>query len=282
MAVRTSSGANESTVKDFKYYTGVIPYNVVAVNPTLAELKKLGIEYLQKEPEYVLEQTFDNGTTKNSIVEFWCKSLPNPDYPDMELLTPVRFRINHEVWRGRNTGKIKYINKYGRVSGWVAEGSDLSNDKYWLDHEPRPMYRGEEELHKFLFAWLNMTYDTGKKEYDDCLLDVNKIIAGDFSELKTIVAGSPEYKVKNLTGVNVVEKEGKIRYYQQIYNQMFLKHNQTSTNRLEEYVHKDEYTEFKSGNGDLYFTFDIQEFNKSVKPDADPKEEAAPPADVMF
>lgn len=268
MAVKTRNKATESTVKDFKYYTGVIPYKVVAVNPNLAELKELGIEYMQKEPEYVTSQDFGNGVVKNSIIDFWVKSVPNVDFPDMEILNNIRFRINHEPWKGSNTGKVKYINNYGRVSGWCVEGADLSDDKYYLDVESRPIHRGEEELHKFIFAWLNMTYNTKDKEYDECRLDVNKIIAGDFSEIKEIVANSQEYTVKMLTGVSVVEKDGKIRYYQNFYNQFFLKHNQTSTNRMEEFVSKDDYTEFKVD----YYTFDITEFNKSVKPDKDTEE----------
>lgn len=272
MAVRTSNSATESTVKDFKFWTGVIPYRVVAVNPTLAELNKFGVEYLQNEPEYISRQDFGKGEVVNSIVDFWVQSVKNPDLPeDLDILTNIRFRINHEEWEGSKTGKVKYINKYGRVSGWKAEGEDLSGDKYWLNEGARVMRKGEEELHKFLFAWLNMTYDTKNKSFDECLLDINKLIKGDFSELKEVVNSAKEYIVKIPTGVQSNEKDGKIRYYQVLYNQMFLKHNQHSTNRLEEYMNKDEYTSFGTPDRPVYFTFDVQEFDKSVKPDKDPE-----------
>lgn len=266
MAIVTSKKATEKTIKDFKFYTGVIPYKVVAVNPNLAELNELGINYLKEEPNYVHKAEYDGVEVINTNVEFWVKSIPNEEHPDMDILVPVRFRINHKEWVGQS-GKKQFINKYGRTT-WGMDIPALDSNAYYLNEGSRPAHRGEEDLHKFLFAWLNMVYDTVKKEYDECLVDVNQVVAGTVTELKAIVKSSPEYIVKCLTGVNVVEKDGKIRYYQQIYNQMFLKHNQTSTNRLEEFVTRDQYTEFK-GSGDLYFTYDLQEFNKSVKPDED-------------
>lgn len=277
MAIKTSNSATESTVKDFKYWTGVIPYKVLAVNPNLAELKKIGIEYLQNEPEYISTQDFGNGVVKNSVIDFWVEAVKNPDMPeDLEIITNIRFRINHEPWVGTNTGKKQYINKYGRTA-WAESVEALDANKFYENEGSRQAHRGEEELHKFLFAWLNMTYDTKDKKYDDCLINVDKVIKGDFSELKEIVASAKEYVVKIPTGVQVSEKDGKIRYYQVLYNQMFLKHNQHSTNRLEEYMNRDEYTAFGTTDKPIYFTFDIREFDKSVKPDSDPqpKEEVA-------
>jgi hypothetical protein len=127
-----------------------------------------------------------------------------------------------------------------------------------------------------------MTYDTKNKQYDDCLLNVDKIVKGDFSELKAIVAGSKEYTVKLLTGVTVNEKDGKIRYYQTTYNQMALKHNQTSYNRLQEYVDKDEYTAFSTEKRTVHYTYEIAEFNKSVKPDKDPEQNIPEPTPLQI
>ena len=270
MGVRTSNKATDSTVKDFKYYMGVIPYNVVAVNPSLNELKALGIDYLTEEPQYQSSQEFDGKVIKNAIVDFWVKSLSNPEFPEMEILTKIQFRINHEVYVGTNSGKTQFINKYGRTA-WAMTVADLDANKYYENVGSRPAHNGEEDLHKFLFAWLNMTYDPKTKVFDDCLINVDAVIAGNFSELKSIVAGSKEYIVKLLTGVQVTEKDGKIRYYQTVYNQMFLKHNQTSTNRLQEYVDKDEYTAFSTDKRPVFYSYDIREFDKSVKPDADPE-----------
>jgi len=268
MGVRTSNKATESTVKDFKYWSGVIPFQVLAINPNLAELKKIGIEYMQKEPEYILEQNFDENVVKNTILDFWVKSVPLPEYPELEIVAPLRFRINHDTWTGSNTGKKQYINKYGRTA-WAADMESLNENKYYKNEGSRLAHRGEDELHKFLFAWLNMSYDDSKETWDDCLINIDKVIKGDVSELKEVVQGSLEYVVKLLVGVNVVEKDGKIRYYQALYNQMFLKHNQTSTNRMQEYIGRDEFTEFKAD----YYSFDIREFDKSVKPDTDPEKE---------
>lgn len=277
MGVKTSNKATDNVVKDFKYYTGVIPYNVVAVNPSLDELKRIGVDYLSQEPEYITSMEFDGKVIKNTIIDFWVKSVPNPDFPDMEIIVPHRFRINHEVYVGANSGKTQFINKYGRTA-WGMTVADLDANKYYENVESRPAHNGEEDLHKFIFSWLNMTYDTKNKQYDDCLLNIDKIVKGDFSELKAIVAGSKEYIVKLLTGVNPVEKDGKIRYYQTTYNQMALKHNQTSTDRLQNYVDKDEYTAFSTDKRTVYYTYEIAEFNKSVIPDKDPEPNGSAPA----
>ena len=278
MGIRTSTKADETTVKDFKYFTGVIPYNVVAVNPTLAELKELGVEYLQKEPEYITEMDFDGNIVKNTNIDFWVQSVPDSDIPELDILTQIRFRINHKDWVGQS-GKTQFINRYGRTA-WADSVEMLDSNPYFINEGTRPSHRGEEDLHKFIFAWLNMVYDTKSKQYDDCLVNIDKIVKGDLSELKAIVIGSKEYKVKIVTGINVVEKDGKIKYYYTLYNQMFLKHNQTSTNRLEEYITRDEYTKFKA-SGDLHFTYDIQEFDKSAKPDEDVDSSTANPTDIF-
>jgi len=265
MAVKTSNKADESTVKDFKYWTGLIPYNVVAVNPNLEELKKIGIDYLTKEPEYYSEKDFGQGPVKSVIVDFWLKSAQLPDVPEgVEVLTNVRFNINVDPFEGSNTGKKQFINAYGRTT-WVADASELDKNQYYKNVKSRQSHRGEEELHKFLFAWLNMSYDDKAEQWDECQIDIQKLMNQDFSELKTIVAGAKNYVVKCLTGINIVDKEGKIRYYYTIYNKMFLKHNQHSTNRMQEYIGENQYNEFKA---DAY-TFDIQEFDKSAKPDND-------------
>lgn len=284
MAVKTSNKADVSTVKDFKYFTGVIPFKVVAVNPDLAELKSIGVDYMTKEPEYKTVADFGQGPVTNTVVDFWLQSIPLPEYPELDILTNVRFRINHEVFVGQTSGKTQFINKYGRTAWAMQEAgvasdalAGLNSNKWFKNEGARPAHMGEEDLHKFLFAWLNMTYDDKQGIWDDCLVNVDKLVAGDFSELKNIAKGYKEYTVKALAGINVVEKEGKIRYYYNVYSQMFLKHNQSSTNRLQEYISKDEYNEFKA---DVY-TFDIVEFNKSAKPDAEKEEPAETTGNVF-
>lgn len=280
MAIQTSNKADESTVKEFKQYTGVIPYRVVAINPTLDGLKKIGVEYLVNEPVYTSSAEFDGKVIKNTIVDFWVKSIPNLDFPDMEIILPHRFRINHEVFVGSNSGKTQFINKYGRTA-WAMQASDLAANPYYVDEGSRPAHNGEEDMHKFIFSWLNMTYDTKGKKYDECLIDVNKLVVGNFSELQGLLPKFSVNKVKLLTGVNPVEKDGKIRYYQTTYNQMALKHNQTSYNRLQEYVDKDEYTAFSTDKRPVYYTYEIAEFNSMVVPDKDPEPIVDVPQDVF-
>ena len=43
-------------IEEAKRVTGIIPYRVVALNPTLDELHKLGMTYVKQEPVYTSDK----------------------------------------------------------------------------------------------------------------------------------------------------------------------------------------------------------------------------------
>lgn len=263
MAVKTSNEATSSTIKEFRNFTGVIPYKVVAINPSLMELTTLGVNYLKNEPVYL--KSFENNGNKSEKVQidFWVKSLDSKEVPEgLDLTVPLSFLIDKESWIGQNTGKSQFVNKYGRTA-WGNSIEDLNNNEYFINEGTRVAHKGEEELYKFLFAWLNMTYDTKNKVYDECILDIDKIVNGDFSELRSLVSIGKPYVVKVLTGLRPSEQEdGTVRYFPILYNKYFLKHNQTKTDALQNFVNKDDYTSFSTEKRPVIYTYDITEYSK--------------------
>lgn len=75
--------------------------------------------------------------------------------------------------------------------------------QYFLTDGAREALKGEEDLHKFLFSYLNAKYDTKNKQYDECLIDNPKaFLNGDFSELKGIVNAYKDNTARLLWGVD--------------------------------------------------------------------------------
>jgi len=264
MAVEIQNSADESTVNDSKKFTGIIPFSVIAINPTKQDLHDLGLTYVKSEPKYHLEFESNGETRKSTLVDIWLKSVPSVKNPDIDMITKVSFFISNDLFISVNTGKTQYVNKYGRTA-WATSPEGLNGNEWYLNEESRPSYRGEEDLYKFMFAWLNMSYDPARKFLNPCRIDVSKLFAGDYSELQEIVKIAKPYVVKALVGVRRVENDnGEIKYYPIVYNKYFLKHNQKTTDGFEKYVSKDEYNEFKGAH---YYTYKIKEFDPSELPD---------------
>lgn len=263
MAVEIKNSPDESTVNDSKKFTGVIPYQVLAINPTKDELHNIGLTFVKTEPNY--QRTFENDgeERKSTIVDVWLKSTPTPKNPDLDMITKVTFFINNEPFTSK-TGKQQYVNIYGRTA-WAEDPSGLDGNEWFINKDARPAHKGEEDLYKFLFAWLNMSYEPKRDKLNPCRIDVQKLFNEDYSELQTIVKQAESYVVKALTGVRRVEgDDGIVKYYPTVYNKYFLKHNQKSTDSIEKYVNKNEYNEFKDA---YYFTYKIEEFDPSELPD---------------
>ena len=99
--------------------TGVVNFQVLAVNPTLAQLNELGVNF-NKEPEYI--SSGDNGQKKVRL-DFWLK----PTIKDMGLQKVVFFL--EDIVKISKSGKKQYINSKCE-SSW-ADSIDTLPD--WMD-----------------------------------------------------------------------------------------------------------------------------------------------------
>lgn len=215
--------------KKFEKYTGFINYEVIAVNPTLEELNEAGVEWVSEEPTY--QRTYDNDGIAVTVTDvvFWLKSAD----PKREgIIMPIRFPIGANPYLGSHSGKYQYVNLYGRTT-WAMDIEGVKSAPYFKADGVRVAHKGEKELYDFIRAWLNLSYNTAKGNYDHCLLDVSKIINGDFSELKDTFTGVKKnqdvrkdtYKVKVVTGLRSKEDDnGVTRYNYVAYNKYFVRH----------------------------------------------------------
>lgn len=244
MTFMAVSIGKESVEGSFKLYKGVGAFNVVAVNPTKAELEKLQGRELEKEPEY-------KGKTEDGVdtmrVVFYLRTNPEAKINNgVNLLLPVSFLLTNANRVGAESGKTQVIDKYGRFA-WATE-EDLatksiptySSGPANICADYRPAYRGEEELINFLIKWLNIptpaNYKNGKWVMRDnptdseVSLNMKAILSGDVKELADLVKLAPTYTVKACVGIRTTD-EG--RQYQAVFTREFAKNAVTDYSKID-------------------------------------------------
>lgn len=164
--------------KSYKKYTGVNKVKVVAINPTLEELNKLGVGF-KEEPVYIREAVDDK--PKSVTVNFWTKLTVDGE----DVLTPVKFFVSDKIEKSERTGKTNFINELGQ-NQWSESPMET---QYFEVKGVREAYVGEVSLINFMKNWLNV------RKGGKATLDVTKLLAGDFSELKAINSDNNIYQL---------------------------------------------------------------------------------------
>lgn len=239
-----------------KRYIGVASVSVLAINPLKEELEKLYNRTLENAPEYIGEVEI-NGTKVpqvrlNFIVKADSEKYLDANNQPLDFVSRVSLFIRKAYRYNKDNTKVQVIDKYGRTA-WVTieqakahEVPVYSNGPANIDKDYRPAYVGEEELIKFLIAYLNIPscqrYVDGKWVMNDAdklsdseamLEHIEEYFKGDFSELKTIIGYQPNNKVKVLFGIRNTDDN---KQYQTVYTRMFLKNGVTDYSRLDKDV----------------------------------------------
>lgn len=251
MAFASGQISTEST--NIKRYIGVASVYVKCVNPSKSELEKFYGRDIENAPEYISE--IDVNGTKVPQVRLDFMVVADPDkYTDRES-KPIDFKTRISLFLRRefrlsSAGKYQVIDKYGRTA-WATEAEIAakqipvySNGKPAnIDANYRKAYHGEEELIKFLIAYLNIPSCQKYVNGEWIMLEANKLadceaslehiedyFKGNFKELSDILALQPNNKVKVLFGVRNTD-DGK--QYQTAYTRMFLKNSVTDYSRID-------------------------------------------------
>lgn len=245
-------GQQSTSGVDFKRFTGVGSVFVKGINPNKEELEKFFGREMENTPEYVSTVEMQGENVQQVRIDFLVET--NPDnYKDkagnpIELKTRLTFFLR-KIYRTSREGKVQVIDKYGRTAWATAEEVRnhqipmYSNGKPAnLDTDYRPAYSGEEDLTKFIIAYLGIpncqTYNKDTKEWKyvsadklpECearLTHIEDYFKGDFSEIKEIIGYQPNNEVKVLFGVRTSDDGHE---YQTFYNRMFLKNSVTKKN----------------------------------------------------
>lgn len=199
-----------------KTYTGKLIAKVIAINPTLQELKALGINY-KEEINYTTETTVEAETEriinkyKATRIDVWIKGDPSDNAVLKEpIITKVSFWLEARPWESKSA-KVQWLNKFGQTS-WVPKGIDISEfetPSFFKKEGTKIAMRGEENLLNWLRVYGNIDSDAV------CSLNDAKLIAeGNVSELHGYHQQLAENKAVYLLGVNT-------NGYQVVYNQRF-------------------------------------------------------------
>lgn len=216
-------------------YTGVFPFQIVAINPSMDELKALGVN-ASEEPNYLGEK--DGKSTVR--IDFW---LRNTEVNPTLLTKKAYFLENRDEIA--STGSMKIVNNYLQHS-WSKDIDTLkSNEKMkWFKHDGiRVAKVGEVNLLEVVHLWAGLTKGYQGSEADECVLSLSKLFSGDFKELKSLVKPALEAGngIKYLLGVT--EKDGK--YYQAFYDKYIMRPSQKTYTKLTESLNE-QYGEFKA------------------------------------
>lgn len=199
----------------FKRYIGVAPFTVEGVNLNKEQLSALYGREVTNEPVYNSTVDLGGKQVPRAAIVFYLSTEINGE----KEFFSARYSLTRAPQIGTVTGKYHVIDKYGRTA-WVTE-AELSahqlpeNQRVSADY--RPMYGSNEEyLIRFFRALLGVPQvekwkkENGVNTYvglidspEDAVLtfdDIEKFFAGDFSELRAMVAMTTN-KVKFAVGI---------------------------------------------------------------------------------
>ena len=275
----------------FKRYTGIASGFVRCVNPTKKELEEFYGREVENEPSYI-KKAEDNDGIAQIRIDFMFEANPASDlHPNIEFKDKVTIYLNRKFRLNRDETKYQVIDKYGNTA-WVTEEEfnvkavpvDKNGNPIRISSDYRKAYEGEEELIKFLIAYLGIDscfdYNKATSKYvwkpqdklsdtEAYLSDIEKYFSGDITELREAIGLQPNNKVKVLFGVKHTDKGD----YQATFNRMFLKNGNTNYTKLAEEVEK-------AQNGGAYpnVEFEVSPLHELVVDATDFTEAPAAPA----
>lgn len=230
---------NETKEVSFKRYTGIGNVNVLAVNPTKAELAKLGRE-VEEEPVYVTEKD----GVKNIRVTLYVKPI------EIEEILTISFFIRNQRFVSQTKGTFQVIDSYGRTA-WVTEEQLKNHDipvysngnAASIANNYRPAFSGEDNFTQFMKAYLgipNLTaYIDGqwvpnpKATPADCEVrfdHIDRWFNNDIKEAKDAFAYQPNNTIQVLFGVRTDDQN---REFQTFFNDKFFRGIKTTDGKYQ-------------------------------------------------
>lgn len=232
-----AKGQKLNETAEFKQYLGFANCNILAVNPTKEELEKILGTEIHKDIEYLSTKEYDGVAYATSRISFYVKPKSTEDIPVMN----VSFMIQDRYVFNKDKTKVQVIDKYGRTAWVTVEDSkehkiplDKNGNKLRIDADYRPCYVGEDNLTKFIKAYMKIPNtevfnpETQKyeerKDLDMCLIRLDNmvdLIKGNVKEIKDAVL-CDEAKDKLVKVMFAVKMDAQGRLFQSFYPEEFL------------------------------------------------------------
>lgn len=288
LMMAVAKGQQSGEAAEIKRYIGVGAVNILAVNPTKAQIKELMGYEPQEEPTYVGVQEVDGKAVNFARVDFVVRT--DEEKTGINCTGRVSFFVRNQYVRGSQSGKYQVIDNYTNTA-WATEDIIKAKEQVMYANGPakligayRPAYVGEWALMNFIrqylcigssgetngYDYINGTWveKTGDALNDcECSLSVEEIqnmFKGNFSPIKDAIALQPTNKVKLLFGIKVDTSVTPNREYQDIYTGYVLRNNANNYSKLQEKV------EDAKNNGGLsnriYEFCDLKEYKVEATP----------------
>lgn len=230
---------NETKEVSFKRYTGIGNVNVLAINPTKAELAKLGRE-VEEEPVYVTEKD----GVKSIRLSLYVKPI------EIDETLTISFFIRNQRFASKDKGTFQVIDSYGRTA-WVTEEQLKNHDipvysngnAASIANNYRPAFSGEDNFTQFIKTYLgipNLTaYVDGqwvpnpKVTPADCEVrfdHVDRWFNNDIKEAKDAFAYQPNNTIQVLFGVRTDDQN---REYQTFFIDKFFRGIKTTDGKYQ-------------------------------------------------
>lgn len=194
------NSSDEAVIEDngIKLYSGIAPMKVIAINPSLAKLHELGMDYMKQEPQY---SGIDIGGNLHNKIVFWLRN------DEHKVSVKAEFLVRNEERQDSKGIKYQWINKEGKTAWGTDNPALLPNYKWFKNEGVRKAYYGEENLTNFIRALFNVRVG------DPCQLNT-EVFNNNVTNLLNSWAAHPDNQLRCLLGV----KNDK---YQEVYTHHF-------------------------------------------------------------
>lgn len=239
----------ESTdkAKNFKYYKGVTPAEIIAFNPDSKKLEEIFGRPQEQEPVYIGTRPWGDKEVQYANCVFFLKTLK--DVCGVEKIFKLRLQVLNTFFTNKENTKCRVVDVFNRTA-WIDKELYQSRGIPMYKNGPAeidantytPLHRGVEELNKFLRAYRGVAdvkvYDPetgGMKVNPDlnaamgAIQHPENLFKGDFSEIIELIEDTQKraadkntfQKVKVMVGIRQ-GNDG--RTYQDIYPEEFEKY----------------------------------------------------------
>lgn len=205
-----------------KLYTGVIEYNIEAINPSHEELKKLLNTENVNAPNYM-----NNGKLR---LDFWLKN------NDLNIVTKMSIWLENKD-RVAKSGNILFINQKNQTT-WASSLEEIQAkpNMAWFDTTTARVCKiDEDKLYDLIVAFINADTNEG----GIVLEKFEKLLEGDVTELTELFNhfSANGRTIKLLTGV----KNGRQEIYTNYFIRSEIRSNRALMNALDKSPFKADY-----------------------------------------